>query len=322
MEEMFNRILAEGRKRSVTDLLFRENELIYFRCHDKIIVGDVRIPKELMEWLFNSFNTSDRVSEGIQCLDSDTAFERDGRYRINRFTAEGRLSACIRIIKNEIPSLAQLGVDGRIPDYIHDLRGISLVVGKTGSGKSTTMAGIINELVATWPWHIITLEDPVEYHLSCSSGLVTQRELGRDFLSFQEGIKSALRQSPDLIMIGEIRDTGSLRAALDAAESGTGVIATMHSLGASNTISRILQMFPAAERDFVRFQLAGNLNLIQSQVLEPRNETLQLDYELLLGTKAVKNTIAEGHFSQLGNLILLGQRQGMKSFECVKDKTT
>lgn len=314
METLFHEILADGRKRSVTDVIMREGELIHFRLQDEIVAGDLRIPKALMEWLFSSFNASDRVREGGPCLDQDTAFERDGRYRINRFTAEGRLSACIRIISDKIPPLEKLGIDGRLPGYIHDARGISLVVGKTGSGKSTTMAGIISQLVGTWPWHIITLEDPVEYHLPWGTGLISQREIGRDFLSFQEGIKSALRQSPDLIMIGEIRDTQSLRAALEAAESGIGVIATMHSLGASNTITRMLQMFPAQEREFVRFQLAGNLNLIQSQILVREQSGLRLDYELLLGTMAVKNTIAEGNLGQLGNLILLGHRQGMKSF--------
>lgn len=116
-------------------------------------------------------------------------------------------------------------------------------------------------------------------------------------------------------MIGEIRDTSSLRAALDAAESGTGVIATMHSLGAGNTISRIMQMFPGDERDFIRYQLAANLNFIQSQILKRKEGKLKLDYELLLGSQAVKNTIAEGSLNQLSNLILLGKRQGMKSFE-------
>lgn len=315
MEDLFHKILENGRKRSVTDILMREGEMISYRLKDEIITESYIVSRELMNWLFQSFNHSDRVrEEGSGSLDSDTSFERNGRYRINRFTSEGRLSACIRIISNDIPPLEQLGVDGRIPGYIHQQRGISLIVGKTGSGKSTTMAGVLRSLVDDWPWHIITLEDPIEYRLPAGKGLITQRELGRDFLSFQEGIKSALRQSPDLIMIGEIRDSFSLRAALEAAESGTGVIATLHSMGASNTILRMMQMFPAAERDFVRFQLSGSLNLIQSQVLYREKEGLRLDYELLLGTRAVRNTILEGNLSQLNNLILLGTRAGMKSW--------
>lgn len=314
MEELFIGILEEARRRCVTDLFLREEEVLYYRLADQIVSGETWIPRALMEWLFRSFNTTDRIGEGQPCLDSDTAYEREGRYRINRFTAQGRLSACIRVIKTEVPPLETLGIDARLPGYIYEKRGISLVVGKTGSGKSTTLAGIISQLVARWPWHVITLEDPVEYQLPGGRGLVTQRELGRDFLSFGEGIRSALRQSPDLVMIGEVRDTASLRAALDAAESGTGVIATMHSLGAAHTLTRSLQLFPSAERDFVRFQLAGSINLIQSQVLERSEAGLTLDYELLLGTQAVKNTIAEGQFSQLVNLIQLGQRQGMKSF--------
>ncbi len=315
MEQVFVRILKESRQQAVTDLLLKEGETIHFRIRDEIVCGDLKATPELMDWLFHSLGPKDRVSEDRPGRDSDLAFEGNGRYRINRFTSEGRLCACVRIINNDLPGLEQLGVDPRLPAFIHDGRGISLVVGKTGSGKSTTMAGIITSLLKQWPWHIITLEDPIEYRLESGRGLVTQRELGWDFLSFREGIRSALRQSPDLIMIGEIRDTLSLRAALDAAESGTGVIATLHSLGAGNTISRILQMFPGEERDFVRFQLAGNLNFIQSQILKRKEDRLKLDYELMLGTPPVRHTIAEGDLKQLSNLILLGRRQGMKSFE-------
>lgn len=315
MEQYFIEILQESRNHFVTDLLLKEGENIHFRIHDEIVSGESMVSCELMDWLFHSLGSQDRVSEGLPGRDSDLAFEKNGRYRINRFTSEGRLCACIRIINNDLPSLDKLGVNLSLPGFIHENRGISLVVGKTGSGKSTTMAGIITGLLSKWPWHIITLEDPMEYRLASGKGLITQRELGSDFISFREGIRSALRQSPDLIMIGEIRDTLSLRAALDAAESGTGVIATMHSLGAGNTIARIMQMFPGEERDFIRYQLAGNLNFIQSQVLLRQDGKLKLDYELLLGSQAVKNTIAEGSLNQLPNLIQLGRRQGMKSFE-------
>ena len=316
METRFHDLLDQARQCQVTDLLLREGEPLHGRIRDQISVLDERITSDLMNWLFGSLGPADRVREEAQgTLDSDLAYEWHGRYRINRFTAEGKLCACIRIIGSSIPPLASLGVDEALPGHIQARRGLSLVVGKTGSGKSTTMAGILTRLLERWPWHIITLEDPMEYRLTPGLGLVTQRELGRDFLCFQEGIRSALRQSPDLVMIGEIRDTASMRSVLAAAESGIGVIATLHSLGAATTLSRILQMFPGAERDFVRFQLAENLNFIQSQVLHKTDGGLKLDYELLLGSQAVKNTIAEGHFNQLANLIFLGQRHGMKPFD-------
>lgn len=315
MEALFHQLLKECREKGITDILMKEEQPLHLRLRDEIIQESRIIPRELMQWMFNTFNQAERIREGSQRLDADTAYEHDGRYRINRFTSEGRLCATIRIIQGRIPDLGALGVSDQLPGLICQHRGLSLVVGKTGSGKSTTMAATLARLLQQMPWHIISLEDPVEYHLPRGKGLVTQRELGRDFLSFAEGIKSALRQSPDLLMIGEIRDTASMRAVLDAAESGIGVIATLHSLGAATTLSRILQMFPGAERDFVRFQLGENLNFIQSQVLRKTAEGLKLDYELIIGTAAVKNTILEGNFNQLPNLIFLGQRQGMKPFE-------
>ncbi|NLB23108.1 MAG: Flp pilus assembly complex ATPase component TadA [Clostridium sp.] len=314
MEKLFHDILARCRQEQITDILMKEELEIHYRLEDEIVPGGEVVPKELMQWLFTSFNQTDRVREGSERLDFDSAYDYKGRYRINRFTSEGKLCATIRIIRDGIPDLKSLGVSEQLPDLIYKNRGINLVVGKTGSGKSTTLAAVLSRLLEDWPWHIISLEDPVEYHLPAGKGLVTQRELGRDFLSFSEGIKSALRQSPDLLMIGEIRDPNSMRAALDAAESGIGVIATLHSLGASTTLSRIMQMFPGTERDFVRFQLGENLNFIQSQILNKTPEGLKLDYELLIGSPAVKNTILEGNFKQLSNMIFLGQRQGMKNF--------
>ena len=320
MENRFHELLTACRGRGVSDILLREDDVLHYRLRDEILPGTGCVGRELMQWLFSSISPGERVREGNGSLDSDLAYEYKGRYRINRYTSEGKLCATIRIIKDQIPTLAELGVNPGLPDHLASRRGLSLVVGKTGSGKSTTMAAVLSELLRVRPWHLITLEDPVEYRLDPGKGLVTQRESGRDFLTFQEGIRSALRQSPDFMMIGEIRDTASMRAVLEAAEAGIGVIATLHSLGAGTTLARILQMFPGSERDFVRFQLGETINFIQSQILRKNENGMELDYELLLGTQAVRNTISEGHFNQLENLIFLGQRQGMRGFQTPNDR--
>ncbi|PKK39190.1 Twitching motility protein PilT [Clostridiaceae bacterium JG1575] len=315
MEKELHELLASGRDQRATDLLLREEEAVYVRINDRLVQGQGVASKALMSWLFTRSIPGSSVSEGAKGLDVDQAYEWDGRCRMNLFTSQGKRCCCIRLLPQKVRSLKELGVCEALPARIHAHRGLCLLVGKTGSGKSTTLAALLTALTEEAPWHIITLEDPVEVVLTARQGLITQRELGRDFLSFEEGIRSALRQSPDLLMIGEIRDPISLRAALAAAESGTGVIATMHSLGAQGTLSRMLHMFSAAERDFVRFQIAATLNFLQSQILVPWNDGLKLDYELLLGTPAVSSIIRDGQFANLKNCILLGRRLGMKPFE-------
>lgn len=305
MEKLFHKLLMDGRNRGDTDLLLKAEGALAARCQGVMVRHEETIPRELLTWL----------KEATQVAEGDASYEYQGRYRLNLFQSDGKDCACIRLIKQEIPRPQDLGINGSLSQRIRREKGLSLVVGKTGSGKSTTLASLLEEILQEEAWHIITLEDPVEYRLRAYRGVVTQRELGKDFPSFQAGIRSALRQSPDLIMIGEIRDTASMKAALEAAETGSGVVATLHCLGAANTMSRILQMFSPLERDFIRFQVSQSLNFIQSQILKRDGHGLKLDYELLVATAAVRNTIKEGDVGQLTNLIVLGKRQGMKAFE-------
>lgn len=314
-EKYFRELIYSARINGATDIILREGENVYLRILNSMEKSDELCSSETMKWMFNYFNSCDRIGEKGDRTDIDSSFEDRGRYRVNLFTSDRKMCSVIRIIRNKIPELTEIGVSLKIPEVIHENRGLNLIVGKTGSGKSTTMASVIKYITDRWPWHIITLEDPIEYRFQCSMGLVTQRELGSDFLSFREGIKSALRQSPDLIMIGEIRDYESLKAAIEAAESGTGVLCSMHSLGAEKTLSRMLALFPGQERDFARFSISSCLNLIQSQILFEKDRKLNMDYELLFGNRAVRATIREGRMNQLDNLILLGKSEGMKKFD-------
>jgi twitching motility protein PilT len=245
----------------------------------------------------------------------DVSFELDGRYRANCFTAMGKRCAAIRIIKDDILPLSSLGLPTDLVERIQKKKGLSLIVGKTGAGKSTTLAALTKGLLDAENAHIISLEDPVEYKIIGDRGEITQRELGIDFGSFDQGITEALRQSPDYLIIGEIRSLSALKAAISASEAGHGILGTLHSVGAARTLSRMLSMFSLHEKEFVRFQLAQNLNFILSQKLNHEVNKTELDFELLLNLPSVENTIREGRFNQLDNLILLGERQGMRMFK-------
>lgn len=248
----------------------------------------------------------------------DVAFEEDGRYRANFFSSMGSKCVVIRVIRDVIPTLEELNLPLNLAERVLYRRGLSLIVGKTGAGKSTTLAAISKEILTKEKVHMITLEDPVEFKYSAVSGEITQRELGTDFAGFEIGIHDALRQSPDFLMIGEIRTLGALKAAISAAEAGHGIIGSIHSVGASRTLTRMLSMFQEQEKEFVRFQLSQNLNFILSQKLEYTENRSQLDYELFINTPSMENTIREGRFHQIDNLILLGEKNGMKRFTASK----
>jgi len=244
----------------------------------------------------------------------DVSFEYHGRYRVNCFSSMGKRCAAMRVISDEIRTLKNLGLPEDLSSRVIDRKGLSLIVGKTGAGKSTTLAAITQSILMNEKAHIITLEDPVEYRYTRMKGEITQREMGIDFPGFEVGIQDALRQSPDYIVIGEIRTLSALKAAISAAEAGHGIIGTIHSIGAARTLTRMLSMFSEAEKEFIRYQLSANLNFILSQKLTYNDRKAHLDYELMLNIPSMENTIREGRFNQMDNLILLGEKQGMKRF--------
>ncbi len=238
---------------------------------------------------------------------------RDGhRQRVNIFRDMGALAATIRLLNSQIPTLESLGLPSVLGDLVKQPRGLILVTGPTGSGKSTTLAAMIDSINATRPDHIITIEDPVEYVYEKKQALIHQREIGRDVTSFAAALRSALREDPDIILVGEMRDYETISAALTAAETGHLVLSTLHTTGAAQTIDRIIDACPNGSQNQVRTQLAGVLNAVVTQCLIPKITGGRVAAtEILVGTDAVSNMIRENKCHQLNTAMQAGAALGM-----------
>lgn len=252
-------------------------------------------------------------------LDLDFSFATsDGtRYRANVYRTQGRVAAVIRIIPSRVIPLSQLGMPMPVIEgALRSTRGLILVTGATGSGKSTTLAAMVEWINHHLSRHIVTIEDPIEYVFSPHKSLISQREVGTDTASFLDGLRSALRQAPDVILVGEMRDQETIRAALTAAETGHLVMATLHTNSAPEAVTRIVDVFQADERQLVQTQLADTLLLVIRQALLPAVQGGRvLAYELLVNTPDVANLIRKGAVHQIGNVMATGRDRGMVPFE-------
>jgi len=238
------------------------------------------------------------------------------RFRINVFRHRDGVAAALRPIRSRIPPLADLGLPEDILELVSFPSGLVLVTGTSGSGKSTTIAALVDHLNRTRSRHVITLEDPVEYEHREGQSLIHQREIGRDVESFSSGLRAALRENPDVIVLGELRDLDTISAALTAAETGHLVLGTLHSGSASSAVNRVVDVFPGHQQALVRVQLASSLRAVLSQRLVPaRGKGLVPALEKLLVTPAVANGIREGHDHYLRNAMHTGGDEGMVTFE-------
>ena len=247
----------------------------------------------------------------------DTAYMADGtgRFRVNGFRQRGAISFAFRFIPKEIPSFERLGLPHGVQALAQEHRGLVLVTGATGSGKSTTLAAIINAINRSRKHHIVTIEDPIEFVHDDWGCIVNQREVGIDTDSYAEGLRRVLRQDPDVILIGELRDEESAKAALQASESGHFVLSTMHTIDAAETIGRLVEFFPAGKHEMVRQVLAGVLRGVISQRLLPRIEGGRVAaVEVMVNTARIADLIRDGRADEITEAIEDGEFHHMQSF--------
>jgi len=248
----------------------------------------------------------------------DFAFTWGGtaRFRANAYFQLDRPALALRLIPTEIPTPEQLGLPPATASLVSRPHGLVLMTGPTGSGKSTTLAALIGHINRNRPVHILTIEDPVEYVHESQMALVNQREIGQDAVSFADALRAALREDPDVVLVGEMRDLETIQLTLTLAETGHLVFGTVHTNDASQTVDRVIDVFPADQQDQIRTQFSMTLAAVISQRLIPRIGGGRVAaYEVLMGTPAVTNLIRENKIRQLRNIIATGQKDGMMVLE-------
>lgn len=240
-----------------------------------------------------------------------------GRFRVNVFRQRGSDAIVLRLIALNVPTLEKLNMPPILKSLTEKSRGLVLVTGPTGSGKSTTLAAMINEINITRSAHIVTLEDPIEYLHRHNKSIINQREIGNDTKSYGNALRAVLREDPDVILVGEMRDLETISIAITAAETGHLVFSTLHTIGASKTVDRVIDVFPPNQQQQIRVQLAAVLEgVISQQLIERTDESGRVcAMEVMITTPAIRNIIREGKTHQLDSIVQTGSKFGMKSMD-------
>ncbi len=304
-----------------SDLHLQEDTKPYFRIHGWLYRYergpdiDHAFMERAKDYLFGDYENNQ--FDERQCSDFAHVIPYVGRLRVSFFTQSNRWGAVFRLIPEVLPSFEQLGLPEIVRTIAKFPRGLVLVVGPTGSGKTTTLATMLDWINHNRNVHILTLEDPIEYKHKNINCIVNQREVGRDVNSFLDGIREGLRQDPDVILVGEMRDLETTAMALMAAETGHLVFGTLHTSGASDTVDRIIDIFPSTQQSQIRTQLALSLRAVVSQVLVRRKdrEGRVAIFEVMLMTNSIRNLIREQKVHQIDHVIQSGRKQGMITLE-------
>ncbi|QXP83510.1 type IV pilus twitching motility protein PilT [Methylococcus sp. ANG] len=286
--------------------------------------GDIRrinVPplehKEVHALVYDIMNDKQR-RDFEEFLETDFSFELPGvaRFRVNAFNQDRGAAAVFRTIPSKVLTLEELGCPKFFQDVTRQPRGLIVVTGPTGSGKSTTLAAMIDYINSNDYSHILTIEDPIEFVHQSKKCLINQREVHRNTLGFNEALRSALREDPDVILVGEMRDLETIRLALTAAETGHLVFGTLHTSSAAKTIDRIVDVFPAAEKEMIRSMLSESLQAVISQALVKKaGGGRTAAWEIMVGTPAIRNLIREAKVAQMYSTIQTGRKDGMQTLD-------
>lgn len=308
-------LLVHARNQGASDIHITAGHNPIFRIDGSLIETDISLSTEEKVSLIYAFLEPVERERIVSGQDVDKSYSLDGglRHRVNIFRQQKRLAASIRIINESTPTFEQLALPEVLRTLVDEPRGLILVTGPTGSGKSTTLAAMVDYINATRPCHILTIEDPVEYLYKKKKALIHQRDVGLDVKNFSTALRSAMREDPDVILVGEMRDYETIAAAVTAAETGHLVLSTLHTTGAAMTIDRIVDVFPPHNQQQIRTQLASVLKGVITQTLVPKasGHGRVAAFEIMLGSDAVLSLIRENKGHQLNATIQTGTRQGM-----------
>jgi len=316
--EIFQRILKTAVEGGASDVHLKIGTPVIFRIHRQLIAIECPFPTD--EWMNNVVKqlTPAHLSKRVeQEREADFSYfvPGIGRFRTNLFQQRGQWCLAMRYVKTRVPSFEELGLLDQIKKIAESPRGIVLLAGSTGCGKSTTLAAMIEHINANFKKHLVTLEDPIEYVFEDNQCVIEQREVGLDTLSFHHALKHVLRQDPDIIMIGEMRDSVSFTSAMSAADTGHLVLSTLHTTNASQSVSRILDFFKADEREQIRRQLSGTLQAVVCQrMVATLAGGMTPALEIMINTPTVRKLIEENRLDKLAAAIETGTDDGMLNF--------
>lgn len=308
-------VIREARLQGASDIHIGVGLPMRFRINGQLTDSEWMPGEAETEALIRSMLEEEQLGQVLSGIDMDFAVQTDDgfRQRVNVFKQQGKLAAVIRLLQSEIPTLEQLKLPSVLKKLAEEPRGLILVTGPTGSGKSTTLAAMIDYINHSRADHILTIEDPIEYVYRQDRSTIHQREVGRDVVSFAAALRSALREDPDVILVGEMRDYETISAAVTAAETGHLVMSTLHTTGAAQTIDRIIDVCPGETQNQIRTQLAGVLRGVITQALIPTADRRgrAAATEILVGSDAVLNLIRENKCYQLNSIMQSGAAAGM-----------